>query len=398
LKTLSNTFNFKACTHPRLADTSLALFSDLFPDHKEFRERAIYISGLRAKTCVKCGKVWINDAGLQKLAQLEITGKLLAKLYPADEKITIAFDDLVQGIDEKNKKKSTPDKLPEEATFVPVDPRFDMNDVILNSSTLSRIEEAKIKIKYAQIFYKDFGFEKIRPYGAGTVLNFFGPPGTGKTRTAEAFAKSMGLKFLDVNIADLESRYMSQTGKNILIAFETATKENALLFFDEADTVLGKRLSSVTQGIDAEINMSRSTMLKELERFKGVCIFATNFSENIDRAFIRRIGYHIEFEKPDLPTRVRLWNYILLDTLLLNEEREILIEKLAASSEGLAGADIATAVELTFPKAFILNPETPVFQSDFLFESIEEVKLASKEVTEKSTIRLTKEIFGLNKE
>lgn len=144
----------------------------------------------------------------------------------------------------------------------------------------------------------DWGFAAVDPAGKGVVLNFFGPPGTGKTLTAEALAGSLSKPLMFMSIADLESKFMGDTSKNIAQVFKTATAEGAVLFFDEADTLLGKRLSSVTQGIDNEVNAMRSTLLIELEKHEGVVIFATNFAKNYDSAFVSRISQHIQFALP----------------------------------------------------------------------------------------------------
>ena len=89
--------------------------------------------------------------------------------------------------------------------------------------------------------------------------------------------------------------------------------------------MLGARLSSVTQGIDNEINAMRSTLLIELERFNGIVVFATNFAKNYDRAFVSRIRYHIEFKLPDLEGRKQLWNRLLVIGVPLEEERALII-------------------------------------------------------------------------
>src|SRR5699024_10413971 len=133
-------------------------------------------------------------------------------------------------------------------------------------------------------------------------------------------AHALGQKMIDVNYAEIESKYVGDTSKNIVLAFETAKEENALLFFDEADSILGKRLTDVRQSADHSVNTSRSVMLKQLEAFEGVVVFASNMAKNYDGAFVRRILGHVEFELPDQPTRIRLWERYLLDTLPLADD------------------------------------------------------------------------------
>ncbi|WP_339466913.1 ATP-binding protein [Pseudomonas capeferrum] len=169
----------------------------------------------------------------------------------------------------------------------------------MSSALQQQLAEAVAKIEHYQTIYVEWGFAAVDPAGKGTFLNFYGPPGTGKTLTAEAFAGSLGKKIMLLSIADLESKFMDDTSKNITAVFRSAQAENAVLFFDEADTLLGKRLSSVTQGIDNEVNAMRSTLLIELERHEGIVIFATNFVKNYDSAFVSRIPQHVGFELPD---------------------------------------------------------------------------------------------------
>jgi SpoVK/Ycf46/Vps4 family AAA+-type ATPase len=187
-------------------------------------------------------------------------------------------------------------------------PRINLeDDVILNGDTQRMFDEAIGAMRYHKIIYSDWGFNAVDPTGRNLILNLYGPPGTGKTLAAEALAGTLKRQFIHIGIAELESKYVGETAKNITAAFQRAAIEGALLFFDEADTLLGARLSSVTQGIDNEINAMRSTLLIELERFEGLVVFATNFAKNYDSAFVSRIRYHIEFSLPDLDARTRLW-------------------------------------------------------------------------------------------
>ena len=209
-------------------------------------------------------------------------------------------------------------------------PRYTLNDVVLGAPIRQQLDEALAKIKYFQKIYLEWGFGTVDPAGKGVVLNFFGPPGTGKTLTAEALAGSLAKPLMFISIADLESKFMGDTSKNIAQVFKTAMAEGAVLFFDEADTLLGKRLSSVTQGIDNEVNAMRSTLLIELEKHEGVVIFATNFGKNYDAAFVSRISQHIKFELPGTEERYAIWSKMLVAGIPIEEVRETLLAALAA--------------------------------------------------------------------
>jgi SpoVK/Ycf46/Vps4 family AAA+-type ATPase len=268
--------------------------------------------------------------------------------------------------------------------FLPAAPRHQLDrDVILSHPTAVQLQECLAKLRFHKTIYKDWNFESVDPMGLCTVLNFYGPPGTGKTMTAEAFAGQLGLQFLSLGISELESKFLGDTAKNIRAAFQAARDEQAVLFFDEADTLLGKRLSSVTQGVDNEVNAMRSTLLIELERFDGVVIFATNFERNYDSAFRSRISYHIHFDLPDAPARLRLLERLLVTSIPLATERNALLAHIAELTEGFSGRELRTCIRLALPKAMLAAEQAgsaPAVALQHLEEAVAEVRKAMSEV------------------
>ncbi|MDV7888953.1 ATP-binding protein [Pseudomonas aeruginosa] len=237
-----------------------------------------------------------------------------------------------------------------------IEPRFTLErDVVLSASAKQQLDEAIGKIRNHQTIYVDWGFGEVDPCGSGTLLNFHGAPGTGKTLSAEAFAGTLGKRIITASIADLESKFMGDTAKNIALLFEATRQEDAVLFLDEADTLLGKRLSSVTQGIDNEVNAMRSTLLIELEKHTGIVIFATNFARNYDTAFVSRISQHIHFELPGYDERHAIWSRMLVPGIPLGEDRTQLLNALATLSDGLSGREIRTCMRLALPKPLMSN-------------------------------------------
>lgn len=260
-------------------------------------------------------------------------------------------------------------------------PRISLeNDVVLAQETRRLFEEAIGAMRHHKTIYSDWGFGTVDPMGRNMVLNFFGPPGTGKTLAAEALAGTLKRQYLHIGISEIESKYVGETAKNISGAFSAAAAEGALLFFDEADTLLGARLSSVTQGIDNEINAMRSTLLIELERFDGIVVFATNFAKNYDNAFVSRIRYHIEFKLPDFEGRKQLWRRLLVPGVPLAEERDGIIDRCAAASDGLSGREIRTVLRTAFPRAIVENPITPKVQWHHIETAIADVRAANRNV------------------
>lgn len=221
-------------------------------------------------------------------------------------------------------------------------------------------------------------FKKIDPHGRRVAINFFGPPGTGKTLSAEAVAKYLGKTIIKVNYSEIESKYVGETPKNITAAFKKARETDSLLFFDEADSILGKRLTSVTQSADHGVNISRSVMLLQLDAFEGVVIFAANLPENYDEAFVRRILAHIEFDLPDKECRIKLWGSLLPNEILKADNVDL--SWLAIQSEGLSGGDILNVVKLSASQAVARSGDDCRVNQQDINEAISQVKKGQEKV------------------
>lgn len=193
-----------------------------------------------------------------------------------------------------------------DTSFVLEKPQKTLEDLVLPEVTRQQIDSLLQKVKLHHVLYENFGLGKVDLSGGRTAINLYGPPGTGKSVTAEAIANALGKQMIRVNYAELESKFVGETPKNIQQAFQFAKENDAVLFFDEADSILGKRLSNVNQSTDHAVNVSRSVMLLELDSFTGVTLFATNFMANYDTAFVRRIIGHIEMPLPAERGRCRL--------------------------------------------------------------------------------------------
>ena len=144
-----------------------------------------------------------------------------------------------------------------------------------------------------------------------SILNFYGPPGTGKTMCAHAISNMLNKPLLALNYSEIESKYVGDAAKNLKKAFDTARDKEAVMFFDEADSFLGKRIENVTQGSDQALNSLRSQMLILLEEHEGIVIFATNLVTNFDKAFESRILDHIKLELPNREARADIINKML---------------------------------------------------------------------------------------
>jgi SpoVK/Ycf46/Vps4 family AAA+-type ATPase len=188
-----------------------------------------------------------------------------------------------------------------------VEPRRTFDDVVLPATTLRALNHALALVRKHDLIFHQWGLAERHSTGLGLAFHFAGPPGTGKTICAEALAYALGKRLLVVRYAELESRWVGQTAKHVATVFRAAEREDAVLFFDEADAIAGRRFTSVNAAYEREANAIVNVLLHELETFPGVVIFATNLAANIDPAFERRIRTHILFEMPNQTERERIW-------------------------------------------------------------------------------------------
>jgi SpoVK/Ycf46/Vps4 family AAA+-type ATPase len=169
------------------------------------------------------------------------------------------------------------------------------------------LNHALALVRKHDLIFHQWGLSERHSTGLGLAFHFAGPPGTGKTVCAEALAYALDKKLLVVRYAELESRWVGQTAKHVATVFRAAARQDAVLFFDEADAIAGRRFTSVTAAYEREANAIVNVLLHELETFPGVVIFATNLAANIDPAFERRIRTHILFDMPNAEERERIW-------------------------------------------------------------------------------------------
>jgi len=188
-----------------------------------------------------------------------------------------------------------------------ITPRRTFADVVLPPETVAALEHALQVIRKHDLLFKQWGLGERHDTGLGLAFHFAGPPGTGKTICAEALAYTLNRKLLVVRYSELESRWVGQTAKHVASVFRVAERQDAVLFFDEADAIAGRRFTVMQAAVDREANSVVNVLLHELETFPGIVIFATNLAANMDPAFERRIRTHILFEMPDVDARERIW-------------------------------------------------------------------------------------------
>jgi len=231
---------------------------------------------------------------------------------------------------------------PNRAMVEAVAPRRTFADVILPLPTRRALQHALAQIHNHDLIFRQWGLAERHDAGMGLVFNFAGPPGTGKTICAEAVAHELGRKLLVVRYAELESQWAGATGKNVAAVFRSAAEQDAVLFFDEADAIAGRRSTMLNQSYEREANLVVNVLLHELDEFPGVVVFATNLAANFDPAFERRIRTHILFEMPGPEERERIWR------VQLHERKTPLAEdvdfRALAERYPASGGDIKNAV------------------------------------------------------
>ncbi len=221
--------------------------------------------------------------------------------------------------------------------------------------------------------------------------------------TANAIANNLGKTLLAMNYAEIESKYVGEAPKNLMKAFETAKKYDSVLFFDEADSFLGRRIQNVTHGSDQALNSLRSQMLILLENFDGVVIFATNLVTNFDTAFESRILKHIKFELPNFEARKKIIAGLLPVRLpIVHDITDNEFEKLSEITDGMSGRELKSAVlETLLRKATKDGVEANFCFDDFIegFEKKKEsLELLKREKTADKEKKILKALSEMPKQ
>ncbi|GLQ89926.1 ATP-binding protein [Dyella flagellata] len=225
-----------------------------------------------------------------------------------------------------------------------IDRACDWSDLVLPDDVLERLREIAAAIRYRHRVYHEWGFLE-RDRGGGMRVLFAGASGTGKTMTASVIAHELDLDLYRIDLSGIVSKYIGDTEKNLDRIFDAASAHNAVLFFDEADAMFGKR-SEVKDAHDRYANIEVAYLLQKLEEHSGVVMLATNFKRNIDEAFTRRMHYVVDFPKPDATLRERLWRGMFPERAPLQPDVDF--EFLARQFE-LPGGDIrTTALDAAF--------------------------------------------------
>jgi len=182
--------------------------------------------------------------------------------------------------------------------------KLEWSDLVLEDAIVEEIAEIRDWIMFGRKLMEDWGMNKIIKPGFRTL--FYGPPGTGKTLTASLIGKSTGLDVYRIDLSMVVSKFIGETEKNLANVFDQAQNKNWILFFDEADSLFGKRTQTSSSN-DRYANQEVSYLLQRVEDYPGVVILATNLKANLDEAFSRRFQSMIYFPIPGPDQRIKIW-------------------------------------------------------------------------------------------
>ena len=217
-------------------------------------------------------------------------------------------------------RQASSSRLGELAARLP--PGYDWDDLVMPERQRELLQSISAYLRHRDRVLSDWGYEKAVARTQGLKVLFAGDSGTGKTMAAQVLAAQLGLEIFRVDLATIVSKYIGETEKNLDRIFGAAEGSNAILFFDEADALFGKR-SEVSDSHDRYANIEVAYLLQKMEGYAGAVILATNFRRNIDDAFARRLDFVIDFPFPEADDRRRIWELLLPEEAPLGRDIDL---------------------------------------------------------------------------
>lgn len=208
-------------------------------------------------------------------------------------------------------------ELPRFATSL--EPSFRLDEIVLPPDRHQQLSDIVSHVLHAKKVLNHWGFGAQLPYGKGVAAFFSGPSGTGKTMAARAIGHVLQRSIFSVDLSRVVSKYIGETEKNLDMVFMEAERAGAILLFDEADALFGKR-SEVKDAHDRYANIETAYLLQRMEAFSGIAILTSNFGQNMDRAFLRRLRFVVEFPVPDACSREKIWRQCFPPQVPLGED------------------------------------------------------------------------------
>lgn len=226
-----------------------------------------------------------------------------------------------------------------------LDSSFTPADLVLPEGVKELLSAITFEAEERTSFWQGEERRRLFPQGRGVVVLFTGPSGTGKTMAAQVIAGQLTRDLLRINIAQLVSKWVGETSKNIEQIMRAAIENDVVLFFDEADALFARRSTEIRDAQDRFANTDTAFLLQAIEAYPGIAILSSNLKANIDAAFLRRLRYLVEFPKPDASLRQVLWTRFIT-SLSSDEDAKSLVHpiELLATNVEATGAQIKFAV------------------------------------------------------
>ncbi len=221
-----------------------------------------------------------------------------------------------------------------------IDNIYAWDDLVLPPQIKQLLRGLEHWMRYRHVVFGEWGYSQRVMLGRGLAVLFSGPSGTGKTMAAGIMARNLELDIYRVDLSTVVSKYIGETEKNLSRIFAAAESANAILFFDEADALFGKR-SDVKDAHDRYANIEVSYLLQRMEAYDGMAILATNFRQNLDAAFARRLQITVEFPFPQASDRERIWRQLLPQSVPQAADVDLIY---LASQFALTGGNIKNSV------------------------------------------------------
>jgi ATPase family associated with various cellular activities (AAA) len=203
-----------------------------------------------------------------------------------------------------------------------LEPAFDWDDLVLPERQREVLGSISSYLRHRDLVLSEWGYDRAVARDQGMKVLFAGESGTGKTMAGQVLAHDLGLELFRIDLATIVSKYIGETEKNLDRIFDAADGSNAILFFDEADALFGKR-SEVRDSHDRYANIEVAYLLQKMESYAGAVILATNFRQNLDEAFLRRLDFVIDFPFPEAEDRERIWRLLLPEQAPLAEDIDV---------------------------------------------------------------------------
>lgn len=261
-----------------------------------------------------------------------------------------------------------------------ITPQASWSQLILPDEQKQLLRNACDQMRYRHIVYSKWGFDRRLSYGKGLSMLFSGPPGTGKTMAAEVVAQELHMEIYKIDLSQIISKYIGETEKNLREIFEQARDSHAILFFDESDALLGKR-SEVKDAHDKYANVEVAYLLQKVEEYDGISVMATNYLQNIDEAFMRRISYVIHFPFPDEGSRERIWRGMFPEDTPIDEDVNF---SYIARKFQLTGGSIKNAAVAA---AFLAAREQSAVQMKHILQSLKQELMKQGKIILKEDLR-----------